>query len=58
MQRFFQAEGYDAEIRRKDRDGRTLHIVWVGSFATLEEARKLTQHLQARYNISSFVVTR
>lgn len=58
LERFLQREGYDVEVRSRDRGGQRLHVVWVGSFATLEEAKELTRLLQAKYNIDSFVVAR
>ncbi|MFQ5799790.1 MAG: SPOR domain-containing protein [Bacteroidota bacterium] len=58
VKNFFGREGYEVEIRNKVRNGQSLHAVWVGSFGTLEEARKFSQDLQVKYKIDSFVVSR
>lgn len=58
VKNFFEGEGYSVELRNKVRDGQSLHAVWIGSFATLEEARKFSQDLLAKYKVDSFVVAR
>ena len=58
LKNFFQGEGYEVEVRNKVWSGQSLHAVWIGAFATLEDARKFSKNLQAKYKIDSFVVAR
>ena len=55
---FFQERGYAAEITNKVRNGRSLHLVWVGSFPSSTEAMKAGRDVKARYKIDSIVVER
>jgi len=54
---FFEELGYSVEIRNKVRDGKTMHLVWVGDFATYGEAQKLSETLQTKYTIDALVVS-
>ncbi|MFQ5797649.1 MAG: SPOR domain-containing protein [Bacteroidota bacterium] len=58
LKNFFQGEGYEVEVRSKVLDRQSLHAVWVGSFTALEDARRFSLDLQAKYRIDSFVVAR
>ncbi len=55
---WFEELGYTAEITNRVRGGRSLYLVWVGSFPTAEEARKVLRDIQSRYNITPIVVER
>jgi len=45
-----------AEITNKIRSGRSLHLVWVGSYANAEEARQAGREIKSKYKIDSIVV--
>jgi len=55
---FFEEFGYTAEIANRVRGGRSLYLVWVGNYATTDEARKTLAEIQAKYNITPIVVER
>ena len=55
---WFEELGYAAEITNRVRAGRSLYLVWVGSFADPEDARKVLREIQSRYNITPIVVER
>jgi cell division septation protein DedD len=54
----FEEYGYAAEITNRVRSGKSLYLVWVGSFPNADEARKVLREIQARYNITPIVVER
>lgn len=55
---WFEDRGYAAEITNRVRGGRSLYLVWVGSFRTPDEARKVLAEIQSRFNITPIVVER
>ena len=55
---FFEKLGYQAEITNKVRSGRSVFLVWVGSFRTPEEAKVFGRRVRSKYNINSMVVER
>jgi cell division protein FtsN len=55
---FFEDLGYTAEITNRVRGGRSLYLVWVGSYSSTDEARKTLREIQSKYNISPIVVER
>lgn len=52
----FEDTGYKAEITNKVRSGRSLHLVWVGSFGDADEAKRVAKEIKAKYKIDSIVV--
>ena len=54
---FFEREGYQVKLRTKIRNGKALYLVWVGSFSTMEEAKKLGEKLKKHYGIQYTVVS-
>jgi len=54
----FENKGYTANIFTIDSGGKKIHKVWVGEFATYEEAKKLSAEVKKRFNLSSIVVSR
>ena len=55
---FFEKLGYQAEMTNKVRSGRSLFLVWVGSFRTPDEAKAFARRVRSKYNIDSMVVER
>lgn len=55
---FFEDLGYTVEITNRVRGGRSLHLVWVGSYSTADQARTTLREIQSKYNITSIVVER
>lgn len=55
---FFEELGYSVEVQNKVRGGRSLHLVWVGSFATADEARRFGAEVRMKHRVESIVVTR
>ena len=55
---FFEQRGYTVEVTNRVRGGRSLHLVWVGSYATAEEARAALREIRERYNITPIIVER
>lgn len=55
---YFEDLGYSVEVTNKIRGGRSLYLVWVGSFRTAEEARLLGREVKAKYKIESMIVER
>jgi len=55
---FFEDRGYSVEVTNRVRGGRSLHLVWVGSFASADEARVTLREIQSKYNITPIVVER
>ncbi len=55
---WFEDLGYTAEITSRVRSGKSLFLVWVGNYASAEEARKVSREIQSRYNITPIVVER
>jgi cell division protein FtsN len=55
---FFEERGYAAEITSRVRSGKSLYLVWVGSFPNADEARKVLREIQSKYDITPIVVER
>ncbi len=55
---FFEDKGLTVEVTNKVRGGRSLFLVWVGSYATAEDARRFGKEVRTKYNIDSIVVER
>lgn len=55
---WFEELGYTAEITNRVRSGKSLFLVWVGSYASADDARKALREIQSRYNITPIVVER
>jgi cell division septation protein DedD len=53
---YFEELGMTADITNKIRGGRSLHLVWVGSYANAEEAKQAAREIKSRYKIDSIVV--
>ncbi len=53
---FFDDQGYAAEITNKVRGGRSLYLVWVGSFRTGDEAMKFREEVRLKFKISGIVL--
>jgi cell division septation protein DedD len=58
LKSFFEELGYPVEVQNKVRGGRSLHLVWVGSFSTPDEARRFGAEVKAKHKIESIVVLR
>jgi cell division septation protein DedD len=55
---FFEDKGLTVEVTNKVRGGRSLFLVWVGSYATADDARRFGREVRSKYNIDSIVVER
>jgi len=55
---FFEDLGYAVEVGSKLKDNRSLYIVLVGTFSSMEEARAKAEEFKQKYNIPSLVVTK
>lgn len=55
---FFEEKGFTVEITNKVRGGRSLFLVWVGSYGSAEEARRFGTNVRTKYSIDSIVVER
>ena len=53
---FFENIGVNVEITNKVRSGRSLYLVWAGSFTTAEEAKTYSRQIKQKYKIDSIVV--
>ena len=52
----FRKEGYKVDIYENLLDGKNLlYLVWIGSYTTLEEARKIQTELKKKYNYDSVI---
>jgi cell division septation protein DedD len=54
---FFERAGYPVELRQKRKDGTTLVLVWIGTYATVDEARQTGEKLKTKYGLSYHLVT-
>jgi len=54
---FFERAGYPVELRQKRKDGTTLYLVWIGTYATVDEARQTGEKLKNKYGLSYHLVT-
>ena len=55
-QSFFNREGYPVKLGSKRRDGATLHLVWLGPYATEANARKEAEAIQTKYGIRFSII--
>jgi cell division septation protein DedD len=55
---FFEDKGLTVEVTNKVRGGRSLFLVWVGSYASADEAKRFGREVRSKYNIDSIVVER
>ena len=55
---FFEVKGYTVEITNKVRGGRSLFLVWVGSYGSADEAKRAGRDVRTKYNVESIVVER
>jgi cell division septation protein DedD len=55
---FLEDRGINVEVTNKVRGGRSLYLVWAGSFATASEAKDFGKELKKKYKINSIVVER
>jgi cell division septation protein DedD len=55
---YFEELGYHVEISNKVRSGRSLFLVWVGTYPNAEEAVKVSFEIKKKYNIESIIVQR
>jgi cell division septation protein DedD len=53
---YFEELGMTAEITNKIRGGRSLHLVWVGSYTNADEAKQAGREIKSKYKIDSIVV--
>jgi len=54
---FFENAGYQVTLRMKKKDDTTLYLVWIGTYATTDEARQTGEKLKNKYGLSYFLVT-
>jgi cell division protein FtsN len=55
---FFEEKGYSVEITNKVRGGRSLFLVWVGSYGSADDAKRAGKDVRGKFNIDSIVVER
>jgi len=53
---FFEHRGCNVKLGRKQKDGRILHLVWVGTFSSRKEARNYGNTLKRKYGTISIPV--
>ena len=53
---YIEQQGYQVELRNKVKDGRTLYLIWVGSFDSREEAKRFGESLKKRHGIQYTLV--
>jgi cell division protein FtsN len=54
---FFERAGYPVKLRTKRKGNDLLYLVWIGTYATLEEAKKTGEALKSKYGLSYHIVT-
>lgn len=54
----FEAAGYPVEMISKVKDTRALFLVWVGNYATYEEARTAGQDVRRKMGVEAIVISR
>lgn len=54
----FEELGMTVEVTNKVRGGRSLYLVWVGSFRTADEAKETGKDIKKKHNIDSIIVER
>jgi cell division septation protein DedD len=55
---YFEELEYQVEITNKVRSGRSLFLVWVGTYPNAEEAVRVSFEIKKKYNIESIIVQR
>ncbi|HUL45359.1 MAG TPA: SPOR domain-containing protein [Bacteroidota bacterium] len=55
---YFQELGYSVDINNKIRGNRSLYLVWVGGYKSVEEARAAVKEIRTKYNVESIIVQR
>lgn len=55
---FFEEKGFSVEMTNKVRGGKSLFLVWVGSYRTAEQAKSIARQVKLKYRIDSIVVER
>jgi cell division septation protein DedD len=55
---YFEQLGYHVEISNKARSGRSLFLVWVGTYSKAEEAVTVSFEIKKKYNVESIIVQR
>ncbi len=55
---FFEDAGYQVQINNKTRSGRSVYLVWVGSFSTTDDARTAARTIKSKYKIDAIIVER
>lgn len=58
LKTYFEDLGYQVETQNKVRGGRSLFLVWVGSFSSADDARRFGEEIKRKHNVESIVVTR
>jgi cell division septation protein DedD len=58
QKQFFEQLGYPVEVLNKVKDNRALFLVWIGSYATYEEAKAGGAEIKKKYNVTSIVISR
>ena len=58
QKKYFDDLGYKVEVVNKIRNGRSLFLVWVGSFKSVDEARQMVREIKLKYKIESMIVER
>jgi outer membrane protein assembly factor BamD (BamD/ComL family) len=54
---FFERAGYPVELRTKKKEDEILYLVWIGTYATMEEAQRTGEQLKNKYGLSYHLVT-
>ena len=55
---FFEDLGFTVEMTNKVRNGKSLYLVWVGSYKNADDAKHAGRKIKAKYKIDSIVVER
>jgi cell division septation protein DedD len=58
QKQFFEQLGYPVEVLNKVKDNRALFLVWVGTYATYDEAKTGGAEIKKKYNMASIVISR
>lgn len=53
---FFENLNYKVEITSKVRSGKSMYLVWIGDFKTLDEARKVAKEIKSKHKIDALVI--
>ncbi len=58
QKRFFETLGYPVEIISKAKGNRPLFLVWLGNFASYDEAKAESAKIREKHNIGSIVISK